>query len=471
MSRCGSIDYHFLYNSKKPKKPSETMQSPLFKIFWWFSVSVLVLFRSTTEAAIKLAGNNTFPAVIFFGDSIVDTGNNNYVLTVAKCNFPPYGKDFIGGKATGRFCNGKVPPDFVVEKLGIKEFLPPYLDPNLKPEDLLTGVSFASGIGSIIFPLILTFLLAQPQLSSRTTPTSSRPNNTRRSRTVIKPSNLIVLKKAKSPVHNIFLPKNRRVVDPLISPVPISPKHHTKNLQLILTNVMEKEEEEILKRNIIPPANNKNKVASRAYILQTITTPQSMEDRFRSSAEDSEAQENTGGWFKNGQNKKGRVAGRRKREANQPILDVSEERIDFPFSSRRTYNDKGKKKWAPIPRMPVQRKEGGKVIIRENHESNGKGDGSDNTSSSEDEGLFSEFLKWKGERGECSRPDLQRKEKVIFDNGRASSHGLQKVNFSRSASLDGPVKDYLEKVEKGGGLDIREEANLSMGLLKSIWTD
>ena len=89
------------------------MQSPSFKIFWWFSVSVLVLFRSNTEADIKLAGNNTFPAVIFFGDSIVDTGNNNYVLTVAKCNFPPYGKDFIGGKATGRFCNGKVPPDFV----------------------------------------------------------------------------------------------------------------------------------------------------------------------------------------------------------------------------------------------------------------------------------------------------------------------------------------------------------------------
>ncbi|KAK1555598.1 hypothetical protein Q3G72_028754 [Acer saccharum] len=130
------------------------------------------LLKSTTEAAIKLAGDNTFPAVIFFGDSIVDTGNNNYVLTVAKCNFPPYGKDFIGGKATGRFCNGKVPPDFVVEKLGIKELLPPYLDPNLKSEDLLTGVSFASGASGydsltselVVSKLSITVVVAQELL-------------------------------------------------------------------------------------------------------------------------------------------------------------------------------------------------------------------------------------------------------------------------------------------------------------------
>jgi hypothetical protein len=32
-----------------------------------------------------------------------------------------------------------------VEELGIKELLPAYLDPNLQPSDLLTGVCFASG--------------------------------------------------------------------------------------------------------------------------------------------------------------------------------------------------------------------------------------------------------------------------------------------------------------------------------------
>lgn len=34
---------------------------------------------------------------------------------------------------------------FLVSAFGIKELLPAYFDPDLKPSDLLTGVSFASG--------------------------------------------------------------------------------------------------------------------------------------------------------------------------------------------------------------------------------------------------------------------------------------------------------------------------------------
>ena len=33
---------------------------------------------------------------------------------------------------------------FTVEGLGIKDLLPPYLDPNLQDSDLITGVNFAS---------------------------------------------------------------------------------------------------------------------------------------------------------------------------------------------------------------------------------------------------------------------------------------------------------------------------------------
>ncbi|GJX58757.1 GDSL esterase/lipase EXL3-like protein, partial [Tanacetum coccineum] len=87
------------------------------------------------------------PAVIVFGDSVVDTGNNNNLQTIFKVNYPPYGQDFSGGQPTGRFSNGKVPSDFIVEELGVKDVLPPYLDPNLQIEDLLTGVNFASGGG------------------------------------------------------------------------------------------------------------------------------------------------------------------------------------------------------------------------------------------------------------------------------------------------------------------------------------
>lgn len=85
----------------------------------------MVLLLMTTEAAggggggglgVKLlaAANVTIPAVFMFGDSIVDTGNNNDNLkTPARCNFPPYGRDFQGGIPTGRYSNGKVPSDFI----------------------------------------------------------------------------------------------------------------------------------------------------------------------------------------------------------------------------------------------------------------------------------------------------------------------------------------------------------------------
>ncbi|KAI3724495.1 hypothetical protein L2E82_36275 [Cichorium intybus] len=84
-------------------------------------------------------------AVLFFGDSFFDTGNNNYVPSIGKVNFLPYGRDFMGGKPTGRYSNGKNLADFFAEGLGVKEFVPPYLDPSLNDSDLLTGVSFASG--------------------------------------------------------------------------------------------------------------------------------------------------------------------------------------------------------------------------------------------------------------------------------------------------------------------------------------
>ncbi|XAR61634.1 Triacylglycerol lipase [Bertholletia excelsa] len=108
-------------------------------------VSFLFLLLGTAQAAIKLPRNATIPAVIMFGDSIIDTGNNNNLKTIFKVNYPPYGEDFMSGKPTGRFSNGKVPSDLFVEELGIKELLPAYLDPNLQPEDLPTGVNFASG--------------------------------------------------------------------------------------------------------------------------------------------------------------------------------------------------------------------------------------------------------------------------------------------------------------------------------------
>ncbi|KAF5740885.1 GDSL esterase/lipase EXL3-like [Tripterygium wilfordii] len=116
------------------------------------SVYVNVVYMAAGGASVNIPANETVPAVIAFGDSIVDSGNNNFLETVIKCNFPPYGKDFKGGLPTGRFCDGRVPSDLIAEELGIKETVPAYLDPTLKPQDLITGVSFASG-GSGYDPL------------------------------------------------------------------------------------------------------------------------------------------------------------------------------------------------------------------------------------------------------------------------------------------------------------------------------
>ncbi|GFP97560.1 GDSL esterase/lipase at5g45960 [Phtheirospermum japonicum] len=65
-------------------------------------------------------------------------------MTPFKNNFPPYGKDFAHHVPTGRFCNGRLTNDFIAKYLGVKEFVPPYLDPSLSIEELKTGVSFAS---------------------------------------------------------------------------------------------------------------------------------------------------------------------------------------------------------------------------------------------------------------------------------------------------------------------------------------
>ncbi|XP_057460433.1 GDSL esterase/lipase At4g26790 [Actinidia eriantha] len=84
------------------------------------------------------------PSIIVFGDSSVDSGNNNHISTIVKSNFEPYGRDFDGGKPTGRFSNGRIATDFISEAFGLKPTVPAYLDPTYNIIDFTTGVSFAS---------------------------------------------------------------------------------------------------------------------------------------------------------------------------------------------------------------------------------------------------------------------------------------------------------------------------------------
>lgn len=57
------------------------------------------------------AQDTLVPAIMTFGDSAVDVGNNDYLPTIYKANYPPYGRDFVTHQPTGRFCNGKLATD------------------------------------------------------------------------------------------------------------------------------------------------------------------------------------------------------------------------------------------------------------------------------------------------------------------------------------------------------------------------
>ncbi|ONK70883.1 uncharacterized protein A4U43_C04F2510 [Asparagus officinalis] len=86
-------------------------------------------------------------AFFVFGDSLVDNGNNNYLVTSARADAPPYGVDYPTHRPTGRFSNGLNIPDIISEHLGAESTLP-YLSPELRGDKLLVGANFASaGIG------------------------------------------------------------------------------------------------------------------------------------------------------------------------------------------------------------------------------------------------------------------------------------------------------------------------------------
>nr|XP_043618759.1 GDSL esterase/lipase At5g45950-like isoform X2 [Erigeron canadensis] len=91
------------------------------------------------------AAKNNVSCIFVFGDSSVDPGNNNNLITDQKGNFLPYGKDFYNGRPTGRFTNGRLATDLIADALGHTKTIPAYLDPNLTNAQLVNGVSFASG--------------------------------------------------------------------------------------------------------------------------------------------------------------------------------------------------------------------------------------------------------------------------------------------------------------------------------------
>ncbi|OEL29176.1 GDSL esterase/lipase 7 [Dichanthelium oligosanthes] len=99
------------------------------------------------------------PALFVIGDSTADVGTNNYLGTLARADREPYGRDFDTHRPTGRFSNGRIPVDYLAERLGLP-FVPPYLEQNMRTsaggagitniDGMIQGVNYASAAAGII---------------------------------------------------------------------------------------------------------------------------------------------------------------------------------------------------------------------------------------------------------------------------------------------------------------------------------
>ena len=77
------------------------MKANAIKRSWFMK---FIFFLHCSNGIVESVG---VPALFVFGDSLVDVGNNNYLSSIAKANFLPYGVDFANFGPTGRFSNGK----------------------------------------------------------------------------------------------------------------------------------------------------------------------------------------------------------------------------------------------------------------------------------------------------------------------------------------------------------------------------
>ncbi|XP_054783968.1 GDSL esterase/lipase 5-like [Prosopis cineraria] len=96
-------------------------------------------------------GDLIFDSFFFGLNLIFDFGNNNYINTVFDLlsNYEPYGQTFFKFP-TGRFFDGRVIPDFIVECAKLP-LLPPYLYPGTYNDNCIYGVNFASsGAGALV---------------------------------------------------------------------------------------------------------------------------------------------------------------------------------------------------------------------------------------------------------------------------------------------------------------------------------
>ncbi|XP_020247955.1 uncharacterized protein LOC109825513 [Asparagus officinalis] len=114
-------------------------------LFAFLSLFGLIIGRSWATQ------KSVVPAIFIFGDSTADVGNNNFLSSSARANFPHNGIDFVHQRATGRFSNGLITADFLAKMYGFNGSPPP-LYSITRGQQAHKGVNFASAASGILQP-------------------------------------------------------------------------------------------------------------------------------------------------------------------------------------------------------------------------------------------------------------------------------------------------------------------------------
>ncbi|XP_071731374.1 GDSL esterase/lipase At1g33811 [Rutidosis leptorrhynchoides] len=118
------------------------MRSLLKECMFWVVVTSFVLVTKNGYSQYE----PQVPCFFIFGDSLVDNGNNNGLITLARANYRPYGIDFPL-VANGRFTNGRTFVDVLAQLLGFRNNIPPHA--RTRGPAILRGLNFASGAAGI----------------------------------------------------------------------------------------------------------------------------------------------------------------------------------------------------------------------------------------------------------------------------------------------------------------------------------
>ncbi|KAK1433402.1 hypothetical protein QVD17_10312 [Tagetes erecta] len=110
---------------------------------WWFVAFVVVSCRWQC-----VAGQQQAPAIWVMGDSLVDSGNTNFLSSIVRADYYPYGCDYYRGPS-GRFCNARTFSDILGDWMGIPA-PPPFSDPSTAGNKIMGGVNYASAAAGIL---------------------------------------------------------------------------------------------------------------------------------------------------------------------------------------------------------------------------------------------------------------------------------------------------------------------------------